>query len=86
MPISDRLKSALMIMQKAIAVSRKDIETIGMVVYAMADKFLEESDREKLLEEMCTMELSKMFIMIAEKIGLPLETVLKLKKEAYAEK
>lgn len=73
----------------------------------MADKFLDELEKEGILEEFYKMELSQMIMnkerektkrqnaknlldlldvdTIAERIGLPLETVLQLKNEALQE-
>lgn len=73
----------------------------------MADKFLDELEKEGILEEFYKMELSQMIMRrakednklqiaknlldlldadtIAERIGLPLETVLQLKNEALQE-
>lgn len=100
----DRVKAACKIVGKADAVAKEDIEKIGTVIFAMASKFLEEMEREGLLEEFYKMDLGQMIMnkgreetklenarnlldlldehVIAERIGLPLETVKRLKEES----
>lgn len=90
--------------ERGEALTKEDIEKIGTVIFAMASKFLEEMEREGLLEEFYKMDLGQMIMnkgreetklenarnlldlldehVIAERIGLPLETVKRLKEES----
>ena len=62
MPQPERIRQAFRIMGQADGVSKEDIRNIGTVIYVMADKFLDELEKEGLLEVFYNMELSQMIM------------------------
>jgi hypothetical protein len=113
----DRISAAYRITRNAATVPIDEVRKIEAMIYAMADKFLEEKELEELLEEISMTKLGQMLVekgiekgmergmergiecgaennkienarnlldlldeeVIAERIGLPLETVRELK-------
>lgn len=72
----ERIKSAYEITRKATMVDREEIRKIETVIYAMADKFLDEVDLEKVKEEVKMTRLGQMLINdgIAQGIRVLIET------------
>lgn len=96
----ERIKTAFAITKEAYSVNPEDIRKIEAVIYTMADKFLDSTSMEEILEDISMTRLGQMLVnnnklenarnlldlldeqTIAERIGLPLETVQQLKEEA----
>lgn len=62
MPQKDRLVAAYQLSCKATAMKATDIRKIEAVIYAMADKFLENAELEELKEEIKMTRLGQMLI------------------------
>lgn len=56
----DRINQAFHIIQKATEIKKEDLDKIEAMLYAMADKFLDATDLEKLKEEISMTKLGQM--------------------------
>lgn len=102
----DRFKAAYTITRSAAQVTPQDSQKIQSVIYALAEKFLDDTELNELQEVIKMTRLGQMLVnegkqeakieaaknlldlldeqTISERIGLPLETVQKLKEEFLA--
>lgn len=84
----ERITAAFEICGRATEVSENDIRKIEAMVYAMADKFLEQMELEEVKEELKMTRLGAMLVNDGMQLGLErgLENVIKLCKEFGATK
>lgn len=103
MPLKERVEAAYQITQEAAPVSREELNRIETVLYVMADKFLEPTEMDELMEVIRMTRLGQKLVnkgreeekleiaqnliglldekVIAQRTGLSLETVLKLREK-----
>ena len=62
MPQKERIRSAYRITRQASLVETEDIRKIEAVIYAMADKFLEEMDIEEIQEMMAMTKIGQVLV------------------------
>lgn len=70
MPQKERITAAYAITQKAAGIPGEEIRKIEAVIYAMADKFLESEEMEKLKEEISMTKLGQMLVDMGIEKGL----------------
>ena len=62
MPKKECVKAAFEITEKATGISTEDIRKIEAVVYVMADKFLDQMDKEEIKEGISMTRLGQMLV------------------------